>query len=271
MQEQEKSEAYKCDDYMSHTKAVCPSDRLALCNWGYQVIAASNGVSRLTAVIAFSYFDRFLSTPTRVAHCVLEDIGLCQLAFVASLVIALKIHSGFNVEPDFVSNVMCNEMYDAEQINKMELAILQALEWRVNGPTPHDFIDGFLAIVPWIKAPHLDFLTRVSKAIAELAVSRYSVALHQPSAIAFVSIYCALQTLEAATFTSIDSVSIVNYLQIVSGLSFDDPAIRSLFNTMVCLSSEFSYSESSNVADAVEANEARSVSSTTSPNSIMHK
>jgi hypothetical protein len=93
-------------------------------------------------------------------------------------VIALKVHSGFNVEPDFVSDVLCTDMYDAKQINNMEMEILQALEWRVNGPTPHDFIDSFLKIAPSIKAPHRDFLTRVSKVIAELAVVRYPITLH---------------------------------------------------------------------------------------------
>jgi hypothetical protein len=241
MQEQEKSEAYKCKDYMSLTNVLGPSDRAALCDWGYRVIEACKGISRLTAVKAFSYFDRFLSLSAQSAsaQCALQDIGVSQLAFVASLVIALKVHSGFNVEPDFVSDVLCNHMYNAKDINNMEMEILQALEWRVNGPTPHDFIDSFLEIAPLIKAPHRDFLTRVSKFIVELAVVRYPIALHQPSEIAFASICCALQTLEAVTFTSIDSVSVLHYLQMVSGLSFDDPALKHLFNTMVCLNQEF--------------------------------
>jgi hypothetical protein len=153
MKEQEQAEAYKCDDYMSYANGLYPSDRTALCNWGYQIITACKGVSRLTAVKAFSYFDRFLSTSSHIAQHALEDIRVSQLAFVASLVIALKVDSGFNVEPDFVSKFICTDMYDAEQINKMELEILQALEWRVNGPTPHDFIDSFLEIIPSIKAP----------------------------------------------------------------------------------------------------------------------
>jgi hypothetical protein len=219
----------------------------------------------LTAVKAFSYFDRFLSTSSHIAQHALEDIRVSQLAFVASLVIALKVDSGFNVEPDFVSKFICTDMYDAEQINKMELEILQALEWRVNGPTPNDFIDSFLEIIPSIKAPHRDFLTRVSKVHAELAVARYSIALHQPSAIAFVSICCALKTLDSVT--SSDSVSVLHCLQLVSGFNFDDPPLRSLFSTMVCLSQWFS-SEAQDVADALEADEANSVSSEVSPNCI---
>jgi hypothetical protein len=161
-------------------------------------------------------------------------------------------------------------MYSAEQINKMELEILQALEWRVNGPTPHDFIDSFLEIVPSIKAPHRDFLASVSKVLAELAVARYSVALHQPSAIAFASVCCALQTMEAVTFTSSDCVSVLRYLQMVSGFSFNDPSLSSLFNTMVCLNQELS-SESPDVhvAVSVETNDAYSVSSEVSPNCIV--
>jgi hypothetical protein len=39
-------------------------------------------------------------------------------------------------------------MYDANEIIAMELNVLQALKWKLNGPTPHDFIDYYLELVP---------------------------------------------------------------------------------------------------------------------------
>jgi hypothetical protein len=142
MHQQENSTSYRFVDYMStETNVLRPPDREALCNWGYQTVAACNGVNRSTAAKAISFFDRFLGTSAPAAQQALADVGDSQLAFVACLVIALKVHPGFNVETDFVSNVVCGNIYDASEIIAMELHVLQALGWKLNGPTPHDFID----------------------------------------------------------------------------------------------------------------------------------
>lgn len=237
MQEQEREQAYRCTDYMKCKCSLSPDDRQALCDWGYKAIAACHGINRSTAVIAISYFDRFMSSSSRTAQLALADVTISQLAFVTCLVIALKTHSDFNVEADFVSNVLCKDIYDADDITKMEMIILQDLQWRLNGPTPHDFIDGFLDVIPLSETMHRDFLNHFSKALVELAVTRYSVALQDPSEIAFASVCCVLQYLEAISM--IDSSSVLNYLRTFLGLELRDESQRMLFKTMVCLMREF--------------------------------
>jgi hypothetical protein len=215
-----------------------PDDRQALCNWCYKTVAACNGVSPATAVIAISYFDRFMSSNSNSAELTLADIEIGQLAFVTCLVIALKVHYGFNVESDFVSNVICRDMYRADEINGMEIEILRCLRWRLNGPIPHDFIDGYLQIaIPSIDGIYLDSLTRCSKALAGLAVARYDVALKYPSAITFTSICCSLHYLEAVP--SVESVTVLRCMKSVSGLDFNDHETRRLLDTMMGVMREF--------------------------------
>jgi hypothetical protein len=168
MQQQEKSQAYRCIDYMSSSTSLCPDGRLALCNWGYKTVAACDGIRPATAVTAISHFGLFMGSNSRSVELARADIGTAQLAFVTCLVIVLKTHSGFNVRSDFVSNTICRDMYCADEIIQMELEILQSLQWRLNGPLPHDFINSFLQVViPFVDSRHLNFLTTCSKGFVE--------------------------------------------------------------------------------------------------------
>eukprot|EP00956_Cyclotella_meneghiniana_P025933 scaffold55148_cov49-Cyclotella_meneghiniana.AAC.2 len=245
MQQQEKSSSYKCSDYLSRTQAIGSTHREALCKWGYQTIAACHGVSRLTAVVAFWYFDRFLSSNTPAANRALNDVTECQLAFVTCLVIALKIHSGFNVETNFVSNVITKNSYDAEEINDMELHILQSLSWKLNGPTPHDFIDYFLEVMPGVDGTCLDLVKRLSRTLVETAVMRYTSVLHYyPSEIAFASLCCAMHHVDVSLMNNL------SFLQIISGLDLRHGKMRLLFKSMISLLQEVSYAFDNNMAIA---------------------
>jgi hypothetical protein len=131
MRQQEKPQAYRCSDYMALTNSsFSPDARRALCNWSDEISEACNGVSLVTSVIALSYFDLFLSSNSRSAELALADIGTAQLAFVMCLVLAIKAHSGMNVEPDFVLSAICGDMYHTAEINGMEIEILWS-RWRL--------------------------------------------------------------------------------------------------------------------------------------------
>lgn len=249
MEKQEKEEDYKWSDYMNCSKCMRPEHRMALCNWGYQIIDRYNGVSRSVAVIAISYFDRFMSTsPGSVS------VSCSQLAFISCLLIALKAHAGFSVEPQFVSDVICMGSYSVDEINDMELIVLRDLKWRLNGPTPHDFIDWYLGAMSLTDAMQPDFLEECSKAIVELAVTKYSVALNDPSKIAFASICCALQHLAWHRFT------VLHCLRTVSGLELCDPSTKDIFDAMIGFMSEVSIDD--------DSSSEQSVSSEASPTTI---
>lgn len=228
MQQQETSPSYRCTDYISSSDNVefsC-SDRRALCDWGYKTIAACNGISRQTAVVAISYFDRYLSSPASSAKRTLSDLPSIQLAFVTCLVIALKTDSGFHVESDFVSSVVCKNMYQAEEINTMEIEILRTLSWKLSGPTAHDFIDYFLEATPQINGSDKEFTRYFSKALVEVAVMNYDVAIRLPSEVALIALWCALEYVGFGRATDLPFISI-------SGLDLNDAAMRSLFKTII--------------------------------------
>ena len=229
MQQQEKSSSYRCIDYISTSDDAdfsC-SDRRALCDWGYKAIAACHGViSRSTAVAAIGYFDRFLSSSAPRDTRILSDLPRIQLAFVACLVIALKADSGFHVESDFVSSTVCRNMYEAEEINAMEIEVLRALTWKLSGPTAHDFVDYFLEATPCLEGALKEIVQQFSKTLVELAVMKYDVAIRPPSEVAVVAICCAL---EYAGLGSARGLSFIS----ISGLDLNDATLRSLFNTMI--------------------------------------
>eukprot|EP00956_Cyclotella_meneghiniana_P003478 scaffold4229_cov38-Cyclotella_meneghiniana.AAC.7 len=230
MQQQERSASYECSNYLARTQVIDPSHRQELCDWGYKTVEACNGVNPSTAVVAIGYFDRFLSSDSPAARRALNDVVECQLAFVTCLVIALKIHPGFNVESDFVAEVITNNAYDAKEINDMELEILVALGWKLNGPTPHDFIDYFLEVMPHMNGTSMELIRVLSERLVELAVTQYTTVMYFPSEIAFASICCVMHHVKYVLLA--DSLM---FLQTITGLEFRDDNLRSLFQTMICL------------------------------------
>jgi hypothetical protein len=243
MKEQEREKAYLCSDYINDTTSFRPEDRQALCEWGYQTIARHNCVSIVSVVVATSHFDRFMSTSSRSAQLGLADRSTSQLAYVSCLVIALKAYAGFNVDLDFLSNVFLQNAYDVDEMREMEMEILQALDWRLNKSTPHDFIDMFLAVIPSVDDSHLDILSRFSKVLANMAVTKYSISLRLPSEVAYTAICCALKRLEAVS--AVDSSTVLSYLGLVSGFHIGDLSTKALFNAMECLIVGFNPDDSS--------------------------
>lgn len=224
----------------SEEVAVNPYDRESLCRWGYSIIKSFRGVDKLVVAVAISYFDRFLSSSDPSARQALKDRFQLQLVFIASLVIALKVHSGFTVETNFVSEVLCDGSYSVKEITGMENKILVALNWCLNGPTPHDFIDGFLEAIP-IKPHDVEFVSHYSKNLAETGVAMsYHVAMQSPSKIAFASMCCSLHY--------IDGLAIIDDLQAMTGFNFDDQELQQILKTMLVLMQEHSHGSDQSVS-----------------------
>ena len=265
MQEQEQTEAYRCNDYLGYRTEFGPEDRQALCTWGYRMIKAFTGINRLTVVRAISYFDRYMSTSHQGREQQVETI---QLAFISALLIALKADSGFKVELDFFARVVTRDGYGEDEIRRMEMEILIALQWRLSGPAPHEFIDRFLEVIPGVEAGHIDFLHRFSTAVAEVAITRYSIALQYPSVIAFSAICCGLEYLES--IYEIHSLRIRGSLQSISGLSCNDLSLKWVIESMVHIVLEI-FSEDDLPSFAGQGGtDNSSVSSEDSPTSIFH-
>jgi hypothetical protein len=137
--------------------------------------------------------------------------------------IALKGREGVHVSTTFVSEKMCNGMYDSDEFNPMELEILKALSWRLNGPIPQDFIQYFAQLLPVSTDESVvEMLVDEATKNSEVALSNYAMALRAPSFIAFVAITTAIRSLDLDSLPHLDILGWWNLIgSVVHGNSVD--------------------------------------------------
>lgn len=102
-------------------------------------------IKREIALIAISYWDRFLGTPS--GRVCLSNRPFFKLVCTACLNIAIKMHSDEGLTPQ-VSSDLSGVGFDSEQIEKAELLILDCLDWKMNAPTVEKFIHNLVRLIP---------------------------------------------------------------------------------------------------------------------------
>ena len=131
------------------------------------------------------------------AQVALSSTHEYQLATVVCTVIAIKNRGGITLGTNFVADVVCHGLYTNDELDVMEMEILQALTWRLNGPSPHEFIDAVVGLFP---ASSVDggaaslLLSKQSKIKVETAVLDYDLALQSSSSLAYAAILTTIQT-----------------------------------------------------------------------------
>jgi len=180
-------------------------DRGKMVGWQYQV-ADFCRFDRETVAIATCYFDRFLASEN--AAEALTNTDLFQLAAMTCLYTAAKIHEPESFEPWMLSK-MSRGLYQPEQVEKMEMVILQAIQWRVNPPTAMAFCREYLACLPET------YLTQAAKTAVhdlckfqvELSVRMYQFVPVKASVIAMAALLNALESMgmDYATLTKMES------------------------------------------------------------------
>ena len=146
-----------------------------------------------------SYLDRFMATSSPRAKVALTTRHEYQLATVACTVIALKNRGGIkHLGSDFVAEVVCHGLYSKDELDDIEMEVLNALSWRLNGPTPHEFIDALVGLLSAISeddnASSSLLLTEHSKIKVDNAVLDYNLALQSSLALAYAAILTSLKT-----------------------------------------------------------------------------
>jgi len=231
MQTQESSLYQITHDYLASTTAkiaVSPLDRRTMCSWSYDIVDACS-IDREVAIIGISYFDRFMATSSApgprsaAATSALQSRRQFQLSFIACLIIALKCRAGMQVDSDFVSDTICQGMYDPAEIVGMEKEILSALSWRMNGPSPHEFIAGMLELMPGGGGGGVGETLRALACVqVETAMVDYGMAFRTCSSVAFAALTAAMNTIDAAVFHHRDRFTWLKNIQMVMGLSVQD-------------------------------------------------
>jgi hypothetical protein len=119
-------------DYLDEAYvAISSRERMTMIKWTHQV-ANQFGLDSQVAIVAINYLDRYLSNAnSKSVQVALSSQFNFQLCAVACLIIAVKNVVGVSVGMDFFADTVCQGMYDKNTITKMELDVLDCLQWRV--------------------------------------------------------------------------------------------------------------------------------------------
>ena len=191
-------------DYLSSSSATnTAADRRALCSWSYEIIESLSNINSEVACIGMSYLDRFMATSSPRAKVALTTRHEYQLATVACTVIAIKNRGGIkHLGSDFVAEVVCHGLYTKNELDVMEMEVLNALSWRLSGPSPHEFIDALVGLLSAISEDGSEddnassslLLIKHSKIKVDNAVLDYNLALQSSLTLAYAAILTSLKT-----------------------------------------------------------------------------
>ncbi|XP_043712862.1 cyclin-D3-1 [Telopea speciosissima] len=124
----------------------------------------------LTAVLAVNYLDRFLSS----FHFQKDKPWMAQLAAVACLSIAAKVEE---TQVPLLLDLQVEEskyVFEAKTIQRMELLVLSALQWKMNPVTPLSFLDHIIRRLGLKTHLHWEFLRHCERLLLSLlADSRF--------------------------------------------------------------------------------------------------
>eukprot|EP00980_Cylindrotheca_fusiformis_P029634 scaffold23625_cov137-Cylindrotheca_fusiformis.AAC.19 len=143
--------SYEAVDYLRFVKPSTYGDfpvdrwaRDAIVDWFVKIVKTCD-YSLETAAIAASILDRFAAVDE--SKDILIHRQQFQLASLAAIYTAAKVHEGAALSPMFVAK-LSGGIHSAEDIEKMEFRVLQAVQWRVHPPTAEWFVRCYLDLIP---------------------------------------------------------------------------------------------------------------------------
>ena len=198
MRRQEEN-GYVVTDYLSRIPAVkaleAPVDltcRQMMAKWCCDITDFCD-YSRETAWIALNMLDRFMAS--RDGQSILLVRNQFQLAAMAALYTAVKIHEHEAMDPNLVST-LSQGVHSPEAVEKMEFRMLNAIQWRVNPPTAMSFVRKMLELVPkgLIEQNEQKALMEVTQMQLDLASSDYDFCQRHASHVALSAVLNAIET-----------------------------------------------------------------------------
>ncbi|KAI3809862.1 hypothetical protein L1987_19464 [Smallanthus sonchifolius] len=137
------------------------------------------GFTPLTAILAINYLDRFLSS----LHFENDKPWMTQLVAVSCLSLAAKIQE--TQVPLLLDLQVENTkfLFEAKNIQKMELLVMSTLKWRMNPVTPISFLDHIVRRLGLTDHVHWDFFKKCETLILCL-ISDSRFMCYKPSVLA---------------------------------------------------------------------------------------
>lgn len=173
----------------------CPALwREKICEWCFQVVDHCD-IDRDVVSVALSYFDRYLSCHAKIAE------SLYQLVAMTSLYLAVKLHSTKKISVASMSSLSKGQ-FRPDQISKMEVYIIQSLNWHLNPPTPIIYLnvaDPLLEASSPGDAQALYDVSELSRYLLELSVCDEFFADKRPSSVALAAVAVAMENLSSSS------------------------------------------------------------------------
>mmetsp|Transcript_4317 Transcript_4317/g.11842 ORF Transcript_4317/g.11842 Transcript_4317/m.11842 type:complete len:376 (-) Transcript_4317:214-1341(-) len=192
------------------SKPVDADCRIKMCEWCFQVVDFCK-FRRETVTMGMSYLDRYLCTPQgRTALCNRKEY---QLAAMTALYIAIKLHEPLEMETSLLAD-LSRGCYTEMEFVEMEQVMLQAIQWRVNGPTCLAFLAHFLALLPSsISQRVAEALMEHSRFQTEIAVAEQTFCFLRPSELALASVLNAMEGMDTALFPTKSRAKFIRYIE----------------------------------------------------------
>mmetsp|Transcript_9470 Transcript_9470/g.16491 ORF Transcript_9470/g.16491 Transcript_9470/m.16491 type:complete len:341 (-) Transcript_9470:198-1220(-) len=200
---------------------ITESDRNKMVDWCYGVVDQCR-FDRETVAMTMDLLDRFLSIQSSISQEALRSREIFQLVAMAALFVSIKVNEKVAINSDFFAE-LSQGIYSSEDIEKMELAILTGLSWRIYAPTSirtaYDLLSLLVPHAPQVAETTWSYLVDEVRFQTEHAVRDYSFALRRTSTIALASIFNAVDRVGRDARRAI-----LRALLFVLNESFDSPA-----------------------------------------------
>jgi hypothetical protein len=175
------------------TKPVDEDCRVKMSEWCYQVVDFCK-FRRETVGIGMSYLDRYLCSVK--GKKALGDRKEYQLVAMTCLYIAIKLHEPLEMETSLLAD-LSRGCYTEMEFANMERTILEAVEWRVSGPTPLTFVLHFLAFLPdTLSAGVEEAIWDYARYQTELAIADHAFVKLKPSLVGMAALLNAMEGMD---------------------------------------------------------------------------
>merc|ERR1719330_244270 len=213
--------------------------------WCFQVVDFGN-FQRGTVTTAFSYLDLFLSSGSPRAMKAILSREEYQLACITTLYMAIKLSEPVEIDTAALVTLSRN-VYTAKEFAVMERDILNALNWRLNGPTVLSFLEYFFAVIPSESLrsnPGWQVLNQICKQYAELSLNDYYFVTQKPSILAIAIISTSLAHISNDHICEAQRISFFTDIATASKINLHTLELSLAKNRLLSICNEFTYVES---------------------------
>nr|XP_043621485.1 cyclin-D3-1-like [Erigeron canadensis] len=172
------------------TDPSCFLARKVAVDWILKV-KAHFGFTPLTAILAINYLDRFISS----LHFQQDKPWMIQLVAVSCLSLAAKVEE---TQVPLLLDLQVEDtkyLFEAKNIQKMELLVMSTLKWRMNPVTPISFLDHIVRRLGLSNHFHWNFFKKCEALILCL-VSDSRFMCYKPSLLATAAMLCVVDEID---------------------------------------------------------------------------